>query len=208
VKFRFMRSNRLFILLVLLPASFNGCQSHNSVAPPSQNTNLARVQNEAAFKLIKEGKYNEAEDILNNAIAADVMYGPARNNRGLVYLKQGKLYPAAWEFENAIKLMPHQPEVRNNLGLVLEEGGKLNEATDSFARAHELEPDNPEYIANLAHIRVERRLLDDDTRKLLKELVFKETRPDRLRWAREQLIRMPPPGQDIVTIPATQPSAR
>src|SRR5207302_136282 len=102
-------------------------------------------------------------EALKAALEADVMYGPAHNNLGIVYMKQGKpLYDAAWEFEKAIKLMPHQPETRNNLGLVLEQAGKLSEATDAFMRAHEMEPDNPEYIANLANLRIERKMLDQE----------------------------------------------
>src|SRR5690349_19015420 len=118
-------------ILGILLLAVAGCQSHPVISTPTQNTELARVQNDAAYNLIRTGKYDAAEDILKNALAADVTYGPARNNLGLVYFHQHKLYPAAWEFENAIKLMPHQPEVRNNLGLVLEEAGKLREATDA-----------------------------------------------------------------------------
>ena len=195
------KSLRTFSASLLMALLIQGCGSGSNITPPSQNTELARVQNDAAYTLIKQGKYDESEDILKNALAADVMFGPARNNLGLVFLKQGKLYPAAWEFENAIKLMPHQPEVRNNLGLVLEKAGKLTEASDSYGRAHELEPDNPEYLSNLAIIRVKRKLLDEETRKLLQEMVFKDTRADRIRWAKEQLIRIPPPGEDIVTLP-------
>ena len=165
-----------------------GCQSTTTIAPPTQNTELARVQNDAAYRLIQTGKYHEAEDILKNALAADILYGPARNNLGLVYLKQKELYAAAWEFENAIKLMPHQPEPRFNLGYVLEEAGKLKEATESLARAVEMEPDNPVYIGNLAKVRIKRTLLDQETRKLLKDIVLKDTRPDWIDWAKAQLI--------------------
>jgi Tfp pilus assembly protein PilF len=181
-----------------------GCQS-DAFGPPRQNTEAAKAQNEAAYKLIVEGKFNEAEDILRNAKRADVMYGPVRSNLGLVYLKQHKLYEAAWEFENAIKLMPHQPEVRNNLGMVFEEAGKLKEATESFNRALELEPDNPVYIGNLAKVRIKRKLLDEETRKLLKDVVFKDTRRDWIDWAKLQLIRVPPPGEDIISFPTTRP---
>src|SRR6476619_303990 len=87
-------------ILATLALTGAGCASHPNVNPPRQNTEVARVQNDAAYKLIREGKYDAAEDILKNALAADVMYGPARNNLGLVYFHQQKLYPAAWEFEN------------------------------------------------------------------------------------------------------------
>src|SRR5947209_1089830 len=97
-----MRPLRIFAAIVSAALAGQGCQS-GGLAPPRQNTEAARAQNEAAYKLIVEGKFNEAEDILRNAKAADVMYGPVRSNLGLVYLKQHKLYEAAWEFENAIK---------------------------------------------------------------------------------------------------------
>ena len=179
-----------------------GCSTDKlPITPPPQNTDAARVQNTAAYSLIKAGKYNEAEDILKNALRADVMYGPARNNLGLVYLKQHKLYQAAWEFENAVKLMPHQPEARNNLGMVLEEAGKLREAADAYGRALQLEPDNPVYIGNLAKVRIKQRLLDAETRKLLNDIVFKDTRPEWITWAREQLIHLPI-GEDVIVIPS------
>ena len=196
------------ILTTLTLAAVAGCSSHAVITPPRQNTNAARVQNDAAYNLLREGKYEAAEDILKNALAADVMYGPARNNLGLVYFHQRRWYDAAWEFENAIKLMPHQPEVRNNLGLVLEEAGKLREATEAYQRAREMEPDNAVFIGNLARARVKRHLRDEETRKLLQELVFKDTRPDWVSWAKNELIHVPAPGEDVIVIPTTRPSQR
>lgn len=193
---------------MLLTMFIAGCESHHLVSTPTQNTEVARVQNDAAYKLIREGKYEAAEDILKNALAADVMYGPARNNLGLVYFHQHKLYPAAWEFENAIKLMPHQPEVRNNLGLVLEEAGKLREATEAYQRAREMEPDNPVFIGNLARARIKRNLRDEETRGLLKELVYKDSRLDWVTWAKTELIHVPAAGDDVILIPATRPSGK
>jgi Tfp pilus assembly protein PilF len=196
--------------LILLAAALSlaiGCSSNSNlpITPPHQNTELARTQNTAAYKLIKEQKWNEAEIVLRHAISADVMYGPARNNLAMVYFHQGKLYDAAWELEVAIKLMPHTPEARNNLGKVLEAAGKLNEATDAYVRALEMEPDNPEYIGNLAVVRWKRHLYDEETRKLLQQIVFKDTRPDWVRWAKDMLVHVPPPGQDIILLPTTRP---
>src|SRR4051812_18509394 len=103
-----------------------GCKSQSAEATRERHhdTELARNENNRAYQLIQEGKYDEAERILKQAIASDVMYGPARNNLGLVYYHRGRLYDAAWEFQNAAKLMPYQPAPRNNLGLVFEKAGK------------------------------------------------------------------------------------
>jgi Tfp pilus assembly protein PilF len=203
-----MKRIHLILLVSVLPLLAIGCQQGGGlhVTPPRQNSEAARAQNAAAYNLIVQGKYNEAEDILKNAVAADVMYGPARNNLGMVYFHQGKLYPAAWELENAIKLMPHQPEPRNNLGKVMEAAGKLTEATDAYTRALEMEPDNPEYIGNLAVVRWKRHLHDEETRKLLQQIIYKDTRPDWVRWAKDMLVHVPPPGQDIILLPTTRPA--
>src|SRR5436309_6318887 len=80
----------------------------------AQDTDLARHENALAYELLQQGNYDKAQEHLVLALAADPLFGPAHNNRGLVYYHTGRLYLAAWEFENAIKLMPYQSEPRNN----------------------------------------------------------------------------------------------
>jgi Flp pilus assembly protein TadD len=177
-------------LLLLLAATTAGCSNTQTISADqiAPNATLARRENDRAFALIQQGKHDEALPILNKAVQADVMYGPARNNLGLVYFKQGKLYQAAWEFQNAIKLMPYQPEPRSNLGQVMEAAGKFTEAADSYQQARKMEPDNPEYIGNLARVRLKQGQRDGETRDLLQELVLKDPRPAWNDWAREQLM--------------------
>jgi Tfp pilus assembly protein PilF len=195
----------LLILAAILAGSAagGGCASKKNTPPP-RNTELARRENERAIELTEKGKYAEAERALRKAIAADVMFGPARNNLGLVYYHQGKLYPAAWEFQHAIKLMPYQPEPRNNLGLVFERAGKMGDAESSYRTAREMEPDNPEYIGNLARTKVRRGQRDDETRELLEELVMKDSRRAWKDWARLNLYRFAetPTDPDAATRPA------
>ena len=190
---------RTFFAIVLILATCAGCAaraSRGGRAPKlrGQDTERAREVNVKAFELIENRDYAQAEQVLKKAIAADVMYGPARNNLGLVYYHTDRLYLAAWEFENAIRLMPHQPEPRNNLGLVLERAGKLAGAAEAYQRARELEPDNPEFIANLARARLRKGDRDEETRKLLEELVMKDPRPQWTDWARLNLLRITPPA--------------
>src|SRR5438045_1867052 len=165
------------IIMILLAACLVGCQSHPRPVEHSFDNDLSKKENDLALRLLDEGKLEEAESHLKKSIEADVMYGPAHNNMGLVYYHQGKLYPAAWEFQSAIKLMPYQPEPRNNLGLVFEKAGKITSATEAYEKARQLEPDNPEFLANLARARVRRGDRDIETKKLLEELVMKDYRP-------------------------------
>jgi Flp pilus assembly protein TadD len=186
-------------------------ESAAKIAPADGNR--ARLENERAFELIQKGKYDEAEKALDRAIEADVMFGPARNNRGLVYYHQGRLYEAAHEFQYAIKLMPHHPEPRNNLGLVFEAAadhlgpGKLADAVGAYEEARRMEPDNPEFIANLARTKVKRGDRDEATQKLLEELVFKDSRQEWRDWARVNLLRIrarPAEGAAATTMPVTR----
>jgi Tfp pilus assembly protein PilF len=170
-----------------------GCSSNkptHTTAPGIPDTTLAREENAKAFELIQQGKYDEAQAALVLALAADPMYGPAHNNRGLVYFYTDRLYLAAWEFENAIKLMPYQSEPRNNLGLVFERAGKLSDATDAYAKARQMEPDNPQYIGNLARAKIRHGDRDQETRDLLEELTLKDDRPEWVEWAKLKLIKM------------------
>ena len=201
----------VFVMMALL-ACVAGCHSSGGaankhdiiVADGKRDTERARKEHERAYDLIREHKYDEAEKVCKRALQADIVFGPAHNNLGLVYYYQNKLYAAAWEFQNAIKLMPYQPEPRTNLGLVFERAGKINAASEAYAKAHEIQPDNPEYLGNLARASVRMGESTDQTRQLLEELILKEDRPEWRDWATLTLLRMDRDSHH----PATMPSPR
>jgi Flp pilus assembly protein TadD len=156
----------------------------------ARNTERAHQETAKAFDLIQSGKYADAEPVLKRALDADAMYGPARNDLGVVYFHQNRLYDAAWEFTNATKLMPRQAEPQNNLGLVMERAGRLDEAMQAFGKAVELEPENPSYVGNLASTRIRLGLQDEHTRRLLELLVLKAPNTEWADWARANLTRL------------------
>ena len=75
-----------------------------------------------------------AERMLREALGADLFFGPAHNNLGVLYLREGKLYEAAGEFEWARKLVPGHPDPRMNLALTLEQAGQVDEAIRTYRR--------------------------------------------------------------------------
>jgi len=203
---------------VALAAAASGCHSQRAAAPtpeyqttatdPRRDTDTARRLNSEGVALAQQGKLEEAEKTLKQALAADMFFGPAHNNLGTVCYRQKKYYQAAWEFQYAAKLMPGKAEPKNNLGMVYETVGKLDEAAKSYEEALALEPDTPSIAGNLARVYVRANRTDDRTRQLLSDIVLKDTRPDWVTWAREQLAIL---GQSEATpgptvgLPAVQP---
>jgi Flp pilus assembly protein TadD len=193
------------LLLLACLAIVGGCASskdkNRAVARPPRTGDAARL-NAQAVEQIEKGDFEHAEKILKESLAADVSFGPAHNNLGLVYYHANKLYQAAWEFEYATKLMPYMPEPRNNLGMVFERIGKLDEAIERYGQALQIAPDDPQFIGNLARAKVRKGDNDPQTRDLLDQLVLKDTRPDWVEWARERLVRWGPPADAAAS---TQP---
>jgi len=97
---------------------------------------------------------DEAESLLRDALSADLFFGPAHNNLGVVYLKQGKLYEAAGEFEWARKLMPGHPDPRMNLALTLEQAGQTDQAIATYKTALEVWPGHIATVQALARLEV------------------------------------------------------
>lgn len=181
----------LFILVLLwcgaCAASKNAPVYTTIPANPTQDTDLARARYAEALQLLDKEAIVEAEGKLQEALAADLMFGPAHNALGKIYYQQKKLYLAAWEFEYAIKLMPHHAEPRNNLGLTLEAAGDFDQAVEKYATALQLAPENPQVIGNLARVHIRRGDRTDETRLLLDKLLLRDSRPEWAEWARETL---------------------
>lgn len=158
---------------------------YDTLAPGQDDGNLiaARRHHERGLKLYEAGKLDEAVVALKDALTADVTFGPAHNSLGIAYFDQNRYYLAAWEFQYAAKLMPRTPEPKNNLGLVFETVGDLDQATEHYAQAHSIAPDDVQILGNYLRSKIRLGKRDDETRRLLKDFLLRETRPEWLAWA-------------------------
>jgi len=156
-------------------------------AAPNRLPLMAQSLTNDAIDLICKCDWCPAQELLRQALAADVSYGPAHNALGKVYYAQHKYYLAAWEFEYAIMSMPERAEPYNNLGLVYEAVGRTEEAIEQYQSAYNMNPQDPNAIGNLARTLLRQDPDDEVAMELLRELTYYDTRPNWVYWASERL---------------------
>jgi hypothetical protein len=69
----------------------------------------------------------------------------------------------------------------------MERVGKLEQAVDAYEMANILCPNHPEVVGNLARVHWCQDKSNMRTRDLLEQLIFIDTRPDWVSWAKEQI---------------------
>src|SRR5262245_9125322 len=158
-------------------------------SPPTEaerDTATAERLSREAADLIPED-LQRAEELLREALTADIFHGPAHNNLGVVFLKQEKLYEAAQEFEWAKKLMPGHPDPRVNLALVMEAAGKTDEALGAYASALEVRSEYMPAIQGMARLLVREGRGDDRLPWLLGEVALRAQDSAWRTWAGAEL---------------------
>jgi len=130
---------RLVLLLALSACASTAAGPYQPSDEGNRNTALAQeLSQKAADRIYTDPE--EAERLLRDALTADVFFGPAHNNLGVLYLSQDKLYEAANEFEWARKVMPGHPDPRMNMAITLERAGRWDEAIQTYRTALEVFP--------------------------------------------------------------------
>jgi hypothetical protein len=71
--------------------------------------------------------------------------------------------------------------------MVMEKVGKMEQAIEAYETANMLCPNHPEVVGNLARAWWIQDKTNLRTRELLEHLVFVDTRPDWVSWAKEQI---------------------
>jgi len=191
---------RLRILVPLL--LFEGCGIFHTTHKPTYETvqadphhDIQKAEREHAKALAMMGgspdskgcNWGQVQEHLQNALVADVTYGPAHNTLGTCYLRDNKFYLAAWEFDYAAKLMPDRPEPLYNLALVYESVERLDRATEYYKLAAAVAPRNPLILEGLVRARLRNGDKIADVREQLKDILLYETRPLWTAWAKNQL---------------------
>ena len=159
-----------------------------TVAAGARHTARAEQLSRQAADLM-ETDLAGAERLLREALSADLFFGPAHNNLGVVFLKQGKRYEAAAEFEWARKLMPGHPDPRVNLAMTLEEAGKAEEAVASYSAALEVYAGYLPAVQGIARLTVRSGGYDEGLDGWLEQIVEQSADAAWRDWARSQMSR-------------------
>jgi tetratricopeptide (TPR) repeat protein len=177
--------------LVVLAAV--GCRASDAptgpYTPPSaatRDTSKAEALNREAADLLATDP-TKAEELLRQALTADLFFGPAHNNLGVVFLEREKLYEAAGEFEWAKKLMPGHPDPRVNLGLVMEMAGRTEEALAGYEAALEVWPGYLPAIQGLASLTLRASRRDEPRLREWLDDVALRGNPSWSSWAQGRL---------------------
>jgi protein O-GlcNAc transferase len=95
----------------------------------------------AAVEQHQAGRWQEAERLYRQVLAAEPSHAGAINNYGLLLMQAGELDAAEHHYWQAIERQPNIADYFNNLGTVLVRRGRFSEALAAFDRALELRPD-------------------------------------------------------------------
>lgn len=173
----------VLVVLAVLVCAVLGCaaplgsrESRGPYQPAEESrrdTVLAERLSRDAAAALDAGNLDEAEALLREALTADLFFGPAHNNLGVVFLERGELYEAASELEWARKLMPGHPDPRVNLALALEEAGRNAEALASYTAALEVYPGYLPAIQGAASLAVRTGSKDERLGGWLEEIALR-----------------------------------
>ncbi len=191
-----MRSTTMLFLCVLSLAIASGCATRGNgpytvqTASTRNPLEAQRLTQDAAA--VVESDPEKAEQLLREALTADLYHGPAHNNLGVLYLERGELYEAASELEWARKLMPGHPDPRLNLALTLERAGRFDDAIDEYRSALEVYPGHIQSIQALTRCQLRHRSAaaeeDPVMRNNLREIALRGDSELWRAWAQKHLI--------------------
>ncbi len=107
---------------------------------PADPQELATWHSNRGVTLLKEGRYQEAEEAFKKAIEGNPTSPVTHNNLGLAALELGKARDAEGCFKKAIDLDPGYVNAHINLAILYDRTGRDSLAVREYRKALELEP--------------------------------------------------------------------
>jgi Tfp pilus assembly protein PilF len=190
-RYALINTARVAVLCAALGIATSSCSSTPTgpYNPPTEaardTTKAERLNRDAADVLV--GDPASAERLLRDALTADIFFGPAHNNLGVVFLGEHKLYEAASEFEWAKKLLPDSPDPRVNLALCLEQAGRLDDAIAAYETALQVRPSYLPAVQGIACLMLRSGKSDERVAPWLEDIAMRCNDEVWREWAKTRL---------------------
>ena len=126
------RSTAAVVAVLALAAVLAGCTSPQKQRPDAAALTADAVNFRNGLALLREGKVDEAIQLIKSAMAANPNDPGVWNALGLALLYKKDYQPAVSAFSEALRLDPEFVEARNNRGVAWMEMGKLYEGEADF----------------------------------------------------------------------------
>ncbi len=176
----------LFGLLLALTGCASSSGPYQPASADARSPLRAEMLTQSAVSAIDRGDDSRGEELLIEALTADLYHGPAHNNLGVLYLRQGEIYKAASEFEWARKLMPGHPDPRTNLAVTLERAGQIDSAMEEYRSALEVWPDYMPAVQAYARCQVKHGVPQEDLPMLVELIAMRGESQAWRQWGRQQ----------------------
>jgi Tfp pilus assembly protein PilF len=188
-RYALISTARVAVLCAALGIATSSCSSAPTgpYNPPSEaardTTKAEKLNRDAADVLVNDPA--SAERLLRESLTADIFFGPAHNNLGVVFLGQRKLYEAASEFEWAKKLLPDSPDPRVNLALCLEQAGRVDDAIAAYETALQVRPSYLPAVQGIACLMLRSGKSDERVGPWLEDIAMRSDDAAWQDWARQ-----------------------
>jgi len=118
----------------------------------NKSPNKARVHNNLANALVREGKLDRAIKHYLETLRITPLSPETYNNMGIALYKQGKIDEAMKYYSDAIRLKPDYADAHSNLGSALVRNGKYDEAIDHYYQAVKYNPQLAQVYTNIGNL--------------------------------------------------------
>lgn len=147
------KSQHIIIALICLGIILAGCGSEEKITQREETPAKANDPRQLTADSIKRqetGAYDEAIEILNQALKADPQFAPAYYRMGVIYEEWDKRPEALKSYKKAIEIDPEYADARLGLASVYSKSVLNDLAVDEYLKVAEKRPDDPEIHFQIA----------------------------------------------------------
>ena len=146
----------------------------------------------------KAGRFERAEEILQNVLAREPNFPEGLHLLGIVALQTGRLEAGIESIRRAIAIKPMVSEYHSNLGDALRRNGKHDEAIAACRRALELRPGFAEAYNNLGNALREKKEFEEAVAAYRQAVLLKADYPEAFRNLGNLLQEMDPNSDEAI----------